>query len=527
MAIRNDNLGSYTDWSDGEVLYSADLNDTNDAIISAGTPLGGIVSMIPQMGVMSLGETDASSADSHLTDTSADFIADNEVWDKLYLIYNESTLVTDSGVKTLVDIVYGNNGGRGVLIKNFNYDGRSGTASTSYNVTFRATFYYTDGTTHSASYYNSNGVWSTRVVENIYPDKEVYEIILSTTSTNYQYNYKNLSIDFLRNDLYITNINSTTDITINRALNFSAGSKYMFHKPMSSLATTSETEGFVTSSATPNLIEDTAATFLTDNVPTGAVVESYVKDTTEHDMTGTSYVLATTLTLGSSPSDGLYIKGAKTEMKGSSSATSAQSFYVQAIFTYTDGTTESIVFSNKAITTYYEQKFENTQTFKKVYKVDFYQKTYYSNYNRCRIRNSTIYYDTDLNLNVFPLVTAVNNETSITISKNIIYDSKFTYKIIWQTNGGNYYICDGSTICANGSALKGRLTPDLTNKFIRASGTPGSTDGVDSHTHQITPVYATVSSGSTANVAHHGEFTSGEADNIPVHYRVVMAMRVV
>jgi len=32
MAIRNDNLGG-TNWSDGEILYAADLNDTFDAVL--------------------------------------------------------------------------------------------------------------------------------------------------------------------------------------------------------------------------------------------------------------------------------------------------------------------------------------------------------------------------------------------------------------------------------------------------------------------------------------------------------------
>ena len=38
MAIRNTGLGGATDWSDGEVLYAADLNDTFDVVADSPKP---------------------------------------------------------------------------------------------------------------------------------------------------------------------------------------------------------------------------------------------------------------------------------------------------------------------------------------------------------------------------------------------------------------------------------------------------------------------------------------------------------
>jgi microcystin-dependent protein len=84
MAVRNSNLGG-TDWSDGEILYAADLNDTFDAF--GYTPVGSITHWLKTYTQKSTGTNDSTSTNK-LIDSTATFITDGVTVNKI--VYNST-----------------------------------------------------------------------------------------------------------------------------------------------------------------------------------------------------------------------------------------------------------------------------------------------------------------------------------------------------------------------------------------------------------------------------------------------------
>jgi hypothetical protein len=98
-----------------------------------------------------------------------------------------------------------------------------------------------------------------------------------------------------------------------------------------------------------------------------------------------------------------------------------------------------------------------------------------------------------------------------------------------QTLPYGWAICDGSLVSDAQSIFDGLVLPNLTNKFLRGSGSSGLTGGADDHAHYAsTAVSVAAGSDYTVFEDNNGINSTGGAfpTGLPSYYEVVFIIRI-